>query len=62
MEIRILQSTQQDIVDAYFFYEKQQTGIGTYFLDSIYLDIDKLETHAGIHPIIFKHYYRLLSK
>ena len=62
MEIKILQSAQQDIVDAYYFYEKQQTGIGTYFLDSIYRDIDTLDTHAGIHPIFFKHYYRLLSK
>ena len=42
------------------FYERQQSGLGGYFLDSLYSDIDSLLLYAGIHP---RHLgkYRLLS-
>ena len=46
----------------YWFYEKQDEGIGTYFLDTLYSDIDSLIGSAGIHSIYFKKYHRLLSK
>ena len=60
MKIRLLESARKDLVDGYFFYEKQSAGIGTYFLETIYADIDTLTHSAGIHPIYFGGYHRLL--
>lgn len=62
MKVRILASASQDLVEGYHFYEKQTEGIGTYFLDSLYSDIDSLIVNAGIHPVHFGNYHRLLSK
>lgn len=62
MKIRILQSAKVDLKEGYLFYESQTIGIGTYFLESIYSDIDSLKLFTGTHPIYFGRYYRLLSK
>ena len=39
----------------------QAEGVGAYFFDSVFSDIDSLALYAGIHPKIFG-YNRLLSK
>lgn len=62
MKIKILASASQDLIDGYWFYEKQSEGIGEYFLDTLFSDIDSLMISAGIHPIHFGKYNRLLSK
>lgn len=62
MKIRILSSAAQDLVEGYRFYENQAEGIGNYFLDSLYSDIDSLVVTAGVHPTWFDKYQRLLSK
>lgn len=62
MKLKILASASQDLIDGYHFYEKQAKGIGTYFLDSLYSDIDSLIINAGIHPVQFGKYHRFLSK
>ncbi|OGS36238.1 MAG: hypothetical protein A2293_13110 [Elusimicrobia bacterium RIFOXYB2_FULL_49_7] len=62
MKIRILQSAQEDLVNGYHFYESQKNGLGVYFLDTLFSDIDSLQLYAGIHPIFFKKYHRMLSK
>jgi len=62
MTIQILASASQDLLDGYRFYEKQAEGVGAYFLDTLFSDIDSLMINAGIHPIHFGKYHRLLSK
>ena len=62
MKIEILSSTSQDLIDGYHFYEDQAEGVGSYFLDSLYSDIDSLVITAGVHEKYFEKYYRLLSK
>jgi hypothetical protein len=62
MKIKILSSASQDLTDGYWFYEKQAEGIGAYFLDALFADIDSLVINAGIHPIHFDKYHRALSK
>jgi len=62
MKIKILNSANQDLVDGYWFYEKQEEGLGIYFLDTLFSDIDSLKVYAGIHPMHFEKYHRLLSK
>ena len=61
MRIQVLEDAQQDILDGFYFYESQEKGLGDYFLDSIFADVDSLQLYAGIHPWHFG-YQRLLSK
>lgn len=49
MNLLVLPSARDDLRDGFYFYEKQQTGLGAYFLDSVSADIDSLAIHAGIH-------------
>ena len=62
MNIRILASASRDLVEGYQFYEKQAAGIGAYFIDSLFSDIDSLSLSAGVHSVHFDRYHRLLSK
>jgi len=61
MQIRILEHAEDDLLSGFRFYETQEEGLGDYFLDSLYADIDSLLIYAGIHRIVFGKYYRLLS-
>ena len=62
MNIKILPIANDDLLNGYHFYEQQGKGIGNYFLDSLFSDIDSLLIYQGIHPVFFNKYYRLLSK
>lgn len=61
MKIQLLGRAEQDLQAGYAFYEQQSQGLGDYFLDTLFSDIDGLLLHAGVHE---RHasYYRLLSK
>lgn len=61
MKIQILESARRDLVEGFYFYDKQADGIGSYFLNSLYLDIETLADNAGIHPVYLKEFHRLLS-
>jgi len=61
MKMRILDAASRDLAEGYHFYEIQQAGLGGYFLDSLYSDIDFLQLYAGIHVVLFGHYHRALS-
>ncbi len=62
MRIEILESALQDLSADRAFYESQGAGLGQYFLDSLFSDIDSLRLYAGIHPVFFGRYHRLLSR
>ena len=62
MKVKILRSASKDLTDAYRFYEDQSPGVGAYFLDALFSDIDSLASSGGIHPIYFDRYHRMLSK
>jgi hypothetical protein len=61
MKIRILESATEDLLQGFRFYEHQEKGLGGYFLDSLFSDIDSLQVFAGIHGLIFGK-NRLLAK
>jgi plasmid stabilization system protein ParE len=61
VKVFIQPSALEDLKRGFRFYEKQQTGLGGYFLDSLYSDIDSLLLYAGIHSQHFGK-YRLLSE
>ena len=61
MNLRILASAFKDLADGRDFYERQGAGVGEYFLDSLFSDIDSLALYAGVHRKVFG-FHRLLSK
>jgi hypothetical protein len=61
MKIVILPAARDDLADGLRFYEHQQEGLGGYFLESLFSDIDSLHLYAGIHRKVFAN-HRLLSK
>lgn len=62
MNIKILPIANDDLLNGYMFYEQQEEGVGSYFLDSLFSGIDSLLIYYQIHSIYFDKYYKLLSK
>lgn len=62
MKLEFLDLAQGDLIDGYRFYESQEAGLGTYFLDTLYSDIDSLRIYGGIHRKAYKNLQRALSK
>jgi hypothetical protein len=60
MNVRILPSAFNDLVAGREFYNLQGEGLGSYFFDSLFADIDSLRLYGGIHRKVFGH-HRLLS-
>ena len=61
MRVRVLDSAKEHLVEGFRFYEDQEDGLGTYFLDSLFSDIDSLVFYGGSHPVRFG-FHRSLSK
>ncbi len=61
MRIKVLSSAIDDLHAGRLFYENQSEGVGSYFFDSVFSDIDSLVLYAGIHQVIHG-YHRMLSK
>jgi plasmid stabilization system protein ParE len=62
VKIEITEAAWSDLMAARDFYERQRPGLGAHFLDSLFSDIDSLLVYAGIHPVYFERFHRLLSK
>lgn len=61
MKVRILRPALEDLAAGREFYDRQQPGIGAYFFDSLFSEIDSLVLYAGIHRLQFG-YHRLLAR
>jgi plasmid stabilization system protein ParE len=61
MKLKILESAIEDLHRGREFYARHGAGVGEYFLDSLFSDIDSLVLYAGIHQKVFG-YHRLLAK
>ena len=53
MRIEILDEAQEDLIEGFRFYETRETGVGSYFLDCLFSDIDSLLLFAGIHQVVY---------
>lgn len=62
MRVIITRGAETDLLEGYAFYEAQQAGVGEYFLDSLFADIDALTLYAGIHAQPNGRLYRALAK
>jgi plasmid stabilization system protein ParE len=61
MNIEILPGAREDLAAGYRFYEKQSPGLGNYFYETLFADIESLRENAGIHPVIYGS-HRALSR
>lgn len=61
MTIQILEAAKTDLIKGCEFYERQQSGPGSYFLDSLFSEIDALLIYHGINPIRFESYYCMFA-
>jgi hypothetical protein len=61
MKLQIRPTALEDLANGRRFYDLQELGVGDYFFDSIFADIDSLKLYAGIHPKIFG-FYRMLTQ
>ena len=61
IRIRILDSALEDLDRGREFYDRQGEGLGAYFLDSLFAEVDSLVLYRGIHRKVFG-YYRLLAR
>ena len=61
MNIKILAIALEDLSEARKFYTKQGEGLGEYFIDSLFSDVDSLVLYGGMHPKVYG-YHRMLSK
>lgn len=61
MRVKILRPGLEDLAAGRKFYDQQQAGVGDYFFDSVFAEIDSLTLYAGIHR---QHcgFYRLLAR
>ena len=51
----------EDLAKGRRFYDLQELGVGDYFFDSVFSDIDSLKLYAGIHPKVFG-FHRMLTQ
>lgn len=59
--IRILREAENDLVEGFGFYEEQEPGVGTHFLNTLASDLNSLRQCAGVHAVHFARYHRALS-
>ena len=61
MDIRLLEGAKEDLRNAWFFDERQATGLGDRLLDAIETDVGLLPGYAGIHLQV-DGFHRMLIK
>ena len=62
MKVRVIRAAFDDLSEGRKFYDRQQPGIGAYFFDSLFAEIDSLVLYAGINPIRFGYHRRLARR
>ena len=61
MRVELRVEARHDLLEGAWFYEQQREGLGDYFTDCLFEDLDRLEREAGIHEKVFG-LHRKLSK
>jgi len=52
----------QDIAEAYWWYESQRVGLGEEFLRSIEASLEKIRRHPQLHAPVHENYRRTLVR
>jgi len=62
MRIEVLDDAKDDLIAGFHFYEQQSPGLGSYFLDSLFADIDSLLLYAGVHRVVYRSHRCVASR
>ena len=62
MKVRVLRPALNDLAGGRRFYDRQGKGLGAYFFDPLFADIDSLAAYAGVHRIDFGFHRKLASR
>lgn len=62
IQIRISEDAFEDLNKGYLFHEDRQPGLGEYFASCIRSDIEGLRITAGMHRVMYRDFFRLVSK
>ncbi len=62
MHVELRVEARHDPVQGALFYEAQREGLGDYFTDSLFEDLERLEGQAGIHAMVYGLHRKLSSK
>ena len=52
MKVQVLEEATADLADGYRFYNRQAEGLGEYFLDSLWSDIQSLRIYGGVLAVM----------
>ena len=58
MTVEILDKAEDDLVHGFQFYEAQQRGLGSYFLESLFADMESLQVQGDVHRVVYRNYHR----
>jgi plasmid stabilization system protein ParE len=53
MHVELRVEARDDLANAAAFYDGQRDELGEYFIDSLFADLERLESEAGIHEIVY---------
>jgi plasmid stabilization system protein ParE len=62
MKLRVSDLANRDLRAAFDFYERQQAGLGGYFMACLLADLDALPDHPGIHSVVGGNWHRAWAK
>ncbi len=65
MRVELRVEAREDLAEGAAFYDRQRPGLGDYFIESIFADLEALQSlgsHAGIHEVIFGFHRKLASR
>ena len=60
MTVVVLEDAAEDLQSGRRFYNTHESGVGDYFVRSIFSDLDSLLLYAGIHSVHFG-FHRMLA-
>ena len=62
MTIELLDEAKDDLFAGHHFYEDQSPGLGAYFPDSLFADVDSLFLYAGSHRVVYGSHRALAAR
>jgi plasmid stabilization system protein ParE len=61
-ELRVALEAEQDIADAYGWYERQRIGLGEEFLSRVDASIQNILRNPELHRVVYETYRRILVR
>lgn len=61
MNVEISSEAEADLLEGYWFYERQSPGLGDHFRGCLIEDVESLSVFGGIHEVVYG-FHRSLSK